>query len=240
MTRRPISTGWRSKVLNVKGAQALEGTSREEQDFVLIDSEVFFAPDAATVLGFMKARVASAAKPAVMEEFARSHPATMALLATSLKIISSPLATRYWSTVPYRLGDVAVKYTAVPADGNPPAGGAPASADSLRQALVARLSEGNTPPEFELCVIPQTNPTSMPIEDPTVRWASQPVPVATIRVAPQPFDTPEGMKQCEELSFDPWHALAEHRPLGGINRARKAVYIASVELRRSQPPTPAT
>ena len=80
----------------------------------------------------------------------------------------------------------------------------------------------------------------MPVEDPTVRWTSEPVPVATIRVGPQSFDTPEGMKQCEELSFDSWHALAEHRPLGGINRARKAVYIASVELRRNQPPTPAT
>ncbi|MEK1942330.1 MAG: hypothetical protein AAAB16_18325, partial [Pseudomonas sp.] len=27
-------------------------------------------------------------------------------------------------------------------------------------------------------------------------------------------------------SFNPWHALPEHRPLGGINRLRKAVYEA--------------
>ena len=52
----------------------MDGTSREEQDFVLIDSEVFFAPDAKTVLEFMKARVASAAKPAVMEEVRPQPP----------------------------------------------------------------------------------------------------------------------------------------------------------------------
>jgi hypothetical protein len=28
----------------------------------------------------------------------------------------------------------------------------------------------------------------------------------------------------ENLSFTPWHALPEHRPLGGINRARKVIY----------------
>jgi hypothetical protein len=56
---------------------------------------------------------------------------------------------------------------------------------------------------------------------------------STIKVAPQAFDTPERMKEAEDMSFDPWHALAEHRPLGGINRARRAVYAASLKLRRS-------
>lgn len=28
-----------------------------------------------------------------------------------------------------------------------------------------------------------------------------------------------------------WNALAEHRPMGGINRMRKAVYLASKEAR---------
>ena len=29
---------------------------------------------------------------------------------------------------------------------------------------------------------------------------------------------------CDNLSFNPWHSLPEHRPIGGINRLRKAVY----------------
>ena len=28
----------------------------------------------------------------------------------------------------------------------------------------------------------------------------------------------------EEMSFNPWHALAAHQPLGGIMRARKKAY----------------
>ena len=66
-----------------------------------------------------------------------------------------------------------------------------------------------------------------------VTWKSAPIPVATLTVEPQAFDTPERMREVEEMSFDPWHALAEHRPLGGINRARKAVYAASLKLRQS-------
>jgi hypothetical protein len=29
---------------------------------------------------------------------------------------------------------------------------------------------------------------------------------------------------CENLSFTPWHALPEHRPVGGLNRVRQYVY----------------
>jgi hypothetical protein len=35
------------------------------------------------------------------------------------------------------------------------------------------------------------------------------------------------------LSFNPGHALPEHRPIGGINRLRKAVCIYRLE--RNQP-----
>jgi hypothetical protein len=66
----------------------------------------------------------------------------------------------------------------------------------------------------------------MPVEDPTIPWDAPYQKVATIRIPPQTFDTPEQLAFCENLSFTPWHALPEHRPLGGINRARKAVYAA--------------
>ena len=35
----------------------------------------------------------------------------------------------------------------------------------------------------------------------------------------------------ENLIFTPWHGIAEHRPLGGINRLRRAVYDASASFR---------
>ena len=36
----------------------------------------------------------------------------------------------------------------------------------------------------------------------------------------------------EETSFNPWHALNEHRPLGSMNRARREIYQAMTDFRR--------
>jgi hypothetical protein len=33
------------------------------------------------------------------------------------------------------------------------------------------------------------------------------------------------------MSFNPWHAVPAHKPLGGINRLRQAVYQAISKLR---------
>ena len=226
--------GMAVKVLGVKGTPALEGSDREEQDFILIDSESFFVPDVKMMLELMTARVRSeAAKdPKVMAEFAQKHPGIATALAAARKHISSPLTTQYWSTVPFKLGGGAVKYTIVPSGDNK-SGDVPAtSLNYLGAALTSQLGTGHGA-QFEFCIIPQADPGENPVENPMEPWKSEPIAVATIRVDPQAVDTPERMKEAEDLSFDPWHALAEHRPLGGINRARRAVYAASLKLRQS-------
>lgn len=53
------------------------------------------------------------------------------------------------------------------------------------------------------------------------------IDAATITIPPQDFETDERRALCESLTFSPWHGLAEHRPLGGINRLRRPVYDAS-------------
>ena len=229
----PDVHGMAVKVLDVKGPKALSGDSREEQDFLLVDSELFFTPDAKTLLEFMTARVASATAPSVMQEFAQKNPRTMALFAAGLTKISSPLTVHYWSTVPFKLGDGAVKYVAIPAPGNGSGDTEPTSAGYLRTAMINHLTEENRSAVFDLCIIPQTDVTTMPIEDPTVRWESAPVPVATIKVGPQVFATKDLLDHCEARSFDPWNALVWHRPLGGINRARREVYQESVTVRNA-------
>ena len=226
--------GMAIKVLGVKGARVIEKDGREDQDFVLIDSEVFFASDAKTQLPILEAVSAMATKEDLkaFEKLAKEDPVSFKLFMASRKAPpSSPLTIQYWSTVPFKLGDGAVKYTAEPVPENGPGDTKRDKADFLRTAMVDRLGTSKTAVVFNLSIIPQKDPKDEPIENPTIRWKSDPIPVATIEIAPQTFDTPERMKQCEEASFDPWHALAEHRPLGGINRARKAVYAASVEAR---------
>ena len=80
---------------------------------------------------------------------------------------------------------------------------------------------------FDFQVQLQTDPVTMPVEDPTIAWDETVSPfqtVATIRIPPQPFESDEQMAFGENLIFSPWHSLPEHMPLGGINRVRRQVY----------------
>jgi hypothetical protein len=56
--------------------------------------------------------------------------------------------------------------------------------------------------------------------------------VAQIRIPVQAVDTAIATPECEEMTFNPWHAAAEHRPLGSFNRARREIYRAMAEFRR--------
>lgn len=74
----------------------------------------------------------------------------------------------------------------------------------------------------------------MPVEDVTVEWKESEspfIPVATIEIDRQDIAA-QNSEFCENLSFSPWHALLEHEPVGGLNRARKIVYQNISRYRR--------
>jgi hypothetical protein len=109
--------------------------------------------------------------------------------------------------------------------------------DALTQALGAGLQSAAA--LFDFKVQKQTDPVAMPVEDVSIEWNegdSVPVTVAMLSIPPQHVDgSGELAARCESLSFNPWHALAEHRPIGGMNRLRRLVYLASVQERRGAP-----
>lgn len=76
---------------------------------------------------------------------------------------------------------------------------------------------------------------TMPIEDASVVWSereSPQQPIATIVFPPQDTYGPARRVYADDvLSFNPWHCLREHRPLGSIMRARKAAYESSAAFR---------
>ena len=77
----------------------------------------------------------------------------------------------------------------------------------------------------------------MPIEDTSVQWDESIAPfetVATIKVPEQDFDSTEQNLFCDNLSFNTWHSLPAHRPIGGINRLRKEVYEAVSAFRHQR------
>ena len=102
----------------------------------------------------------------------------------------------------------------------------------MTDALRMRLAAGEA--VFELGVQFQTDPRRMPIEDASVEWSVDAAPfqpVAMLRIPSQRFDSPEQIARCEAISFNPWHALVPHRPLGSMNRARRAIYEAMSAFR---------
>jgi len=59
------------------------------------------------------------------------------------------------------------------------------------------------------------------------------VTVAKITVLQQEFRSEAQIKFARELSYNPWHCIAEHRPLGNQNRARYLLYSELSRLRQS-------
>jgi hypothetical protein len=97
--------------------------------------------------------------------------------------------------------------------------------DYLRNAMVSALNEGDV--ELDVRLQLQTDPHLMPIENNAVLWPerlSPRVSVATLRLPRQTFDSLAQMEFARKLSYNPWHTIADHRPLGNQSRARWRMY----------------
>ena len=106
--------------------------------------------------------------------------------------------------------------------------------DYLRQALMARLAQEDV--DLEMRVQVQTDAHLMPIEEAGVLWPerlSPRVPVATLRLFRQSTSYEAQLALARKLSYNPWHCIAEHRPLGNQGRARRVMYSQLAALRQS-------
>ena len=104
----------------------------------------------------------------------------------------------------------------------------------LHDAMRSRLSTEDVALDF--CVQFQRDARTMPIEDASVEWSERDSPsvrVAEVRIPRQSIDVPGRAQACERTSFNPWHSLAAHRPLGSMNRVRRAIYEAMQDFRES-------
>src|SRR5216683_499921 len=106
--------------------------------------------------------------------------------------------------------------------------------DYLRDAMVAVLAKEDV--EFDIRLQRQTDPHLMPIENNAVLWPeklSPRVSVATLRLPRQKFNSPAQLDFDKRLSYNPWHSIPEHRPLGNQNRARRRMYDELSKLRHT-------
>jgi catalase len=229
--------GMAIKLFDVPGAKLMSSPAvAGEQDFVMFNHPSFFVSDVAEYQSNFKAQ---ADGKQIGAFFPSLDPRTWQVrhLTIALKTLApapdSPVATTYDSVAPFKFGPHNIKYRVVPAPERCPAYTLPAvntdMPNFLHDALYQQLSLDRVPACFELQVQRQKPDHYMPLEDTSIEWSQAISPfetVATIKVPAQDFDSTEQTIACDNQSFNPWHALPEHRPLGGINRLRKAVYEA--------------
>jgi catalase len=236
----PSARGMAIKLLDVEGPRAMSGDNENTQDFLMVNHPVFPFATPAEYLETMRRKAVPVVGGiwALLTLEPREAEIRREILAHK---VASPLDIDYWRGSPYRLGPAgaggrAVKYKATsrqartaPTPDDPEA----LPHDYLTQALARDLRVQDA--AFDFSVQVQTDPVAMPIEDVSVAWdeeISAPKKVATLHIPRQTVDPLGDLAiKCEKMSFNPWHALAEHRPLGGINRLRLAVYQASFTAR---------
>ena len=235
------------KLLDVVGTRAVEGDGDGTQDFLMVDHPVFPFPNPKGYVETMRRKDIPLIGDVVAGIHLKLFEPNEAKIVTDIrgKWVASPLKIKYWSGTPFWLGPAAgegghaVKYSAVSRQANHadrPDHPEDLPNDYLTQALARDLQSQEAVFDFKVHL--QTDPVAMPVEDVSVEWHesdSNPVTVATLRIPPQKVDGSGDLAtRCESMSFNPWHALAEHRPMGGMNRLRKVVYQASIAKRADQ------
>jgi hypothetical protein len=221
------------KLMGVDGTKLLDDEVRT-QDFLFINHDVFAVKDAADYVELFRC-IERDGVPTKFFLSANPFKWHLKELANANKIrvqASNVFTLRYWTMTPYLMGDRPAKFSMRP-QVLANAGASPNSApDYLRDVMSQQLSRESV--TFDFMIQLQTDPRSMPVEDPRIRWNSVHAPfrkVATLHIPSQHFDSPAQQQFAEDLSYSPWHSVLEHQPLGGVNRCRRVIYRAIAEFR---------
>jgi catalase len=148
---------------------------------------------------------------------------------------------RFFSALPIQFGPYAVHYCLDPKQTANADDKVPEGADGFVDDLVTRLKSG--PISYDLRVQYFVDEARTPIEDASVEWKESDSPfvtIATLVLAQQDATSTAGMKvreRVEAMSFDPWHAVTELKPLGNMMRARNHAYrLSTIERGASKEP----
>jgi len=240
--------GMAIKVLDVDGEKVLPGQART-QDFLLVNHPTISSGDVHTYRRD-QALLAKASKGPEEAQLAATAvlragagllrkvginrtggPAGQAMAHTHL------LGETYYSQGALRFGEHVAKVAAAPVSANLTAlHGQRVSvrdASALRDLTSAFFADQRG--VWELRAQLATDLAVTPVEDASVQWPEDVTPyrtVATLTVEPQDSYSPKRRVYADDdLSFNPWHCLREHQPLGSIQRVRKPVYDDSAKDR---------
>lgn len=239
--RLPDARGMAVKLMGVDGPKLLDD-EQNTQDFVMANNPGFFVDD---LLRYRNSLV-KFHSGGYCRQFLAIPELKFREIVRAFKVngtwIINPLFCQYWSMTPYRLGigagRIAIKFFAKPRVEKWP--------DfrlwirnflnphfSLKENMQDVLSSREM--WFDFFVQRRVDDRT-PIEDTLTEWkesVSLPIHVAKIIIPVQDLSSADRSQLCENLSFNPWHCLAEHRPLGAVNRVRRTIYRKMSECRHN-------
>jgi hypothetical protein len=253
----PDGRGMAIKVLHVQGDVLLADEQRgHTQDFVMINHPVFFTRNVKDYLRLEQVLVEADDNSLATLQGALTggdwnplHWHWREMLAVARiagQLPAHPASNTYFSMAPIRFGKYVGKYRARPAGSRHDSyldrvKRLGAQADVMRLALEETLRTQEVLFEFQVQL--RTSEQTMPIEDASVEWPESESPYRTVAHLLLPRQEIKSLRQqdgYQSLSFNVWHALAAHRPLGGINRVRHRAYTVSCAWRRQQAAKAAT
>jgi hypothetical protein len=226
----PDTRGMAIKLLNVDGKKSKIEENGDElpyQDFLMVSHPVFIARNLTDYRDFfqdvvLKGSLMKYFFPSLNPYYWRVKELQIARTIKGQKH-SNLLDLSYFSMTPYQFGkNEVMKFAVKPCDNNRPSTAFPEnpSENFLKDQLVKDLSQQAACFDFSV----QLSEHRLPIDDATVEWDSAFQKVARLTISSQTFDTQDQQDDCEQMSFDPWNALNEHRPRGSLNVGRKDVY----------------
>ena len=247
----PDGRGMAIKVRGVSGDMEAHAEENDlAQDFVMVNHPVFIARNVKDYLrleqllaqaeGSTLATVQEAVTGGEWNPLHWHWREMFAVAGVVGKVPAHVASNTYFSMAPIRFGKYVAKYRAKPVGDRHDTyldliKRLGSKADALRLALEETLRTQELLFEFQVQL--RTSERTMPIEDPTVEWPESESPYRTVAHLLLPRQEIELFRQQDaykNLSFNVWHALAVHRPLGGINRVRRQVYTLSSAWRRQQ------
>ena len=222
------------KLLGVPGPKLMD-EEQHTQDFTAVSTPTFVTQDTKANAHLQK----WSGKNAQIFHFlnlTRPHLLDLIMQGLWIKTQSSPFEAPYFSGVPYLLGEgQAMQFSVWPTTTTKtPIPNLPwrPPDDYLREAMVKDLSQNDVDLDFRVQV--QTDPHLMPLENNGVLWPerlSPRVSVATLHIPKQAFSSAAQIAFAHRLSYNPWHGVPEHRPLGNQSRARRRMYYELSQLR---------
>jgi hypothetical protein len=231
----PDIRGVALKLVGVPGRKLIPGLQDcKTQDFLFIQvpSIAFRSPDEFVTFVRIAAKGQALLLPRLIGALGWSRTLAVIKNLASMPKVSSLATARFYTAAAIRFGGTAAKLALFP---TAPAQGRRSGA--LRDELVARLSAG--PVEYSLRAQLFVDDATTPVEDVSVTWPEEKSPfveIGRVTLPRQEVQSARGKEieaLVERLSFDPWHALEELRPLGAVMRARAPAYRESVMARNA-------